>query len=141
MVVSTHGRGIYKVSLKPLYEVFDKKPIDEEMLLALGNVTVLPAERFDKLHNIDLEKMTISFWLPEAKTVSINILDDNKAMLWSKEIAGRKGLNQYRWDLILRENKSPLPYFLNQREFLPKGKYKLQLVGDKTLEKEFEAID
>jgi hypothetical protein len=43
--------------------------------------------------------------------------------------------------LILRENKSPLPYFLNQREFLPKGKYKLQLVGDKTLEKEFEAID
>lgn len=141
LVVSTHGRGIYKVNLKPLYEVLDKNSIDEETLLARGNVTVLPAERFDKLHNVDLEKMTISFWLPEAKTVSINILDEKKVLQWSKKIDGRKGLIQYRWDLILRENKSPLPYFLNQREFLPKGKYTLQLVGDKTLEKEFEAID
>lgn len=141
LVVSTHGRGIYKVNLKPLYEIFTKTSLDQEVLLTAGNVSVLPADRFDKLHNIDLEKMTISFWLPAAKTITIQILDEQKVKIWSKEIDGRKGLNQYRWDLILKENTSPLPYFLNQKEFLLKGKYTLQLVGDRTQEVEFEAKD
>lgn len=141
LVVSTHGRGIYKVNLKPLYEIVSKNSIDKEVLLEVGNVRVLPADRFDKLHNIDLEKMTISFWLPKSRTISIHIINEKDEMIWSKEIKGRKGLNQYRWDLILKENTSPLPYFLNQKEFLPKGKYTLQFVGETTIERKFEAKD
>ena len=140
-IVSTHGRGIYKVNLKPLYEIVSKNSLDQEMLFELSNVTVLPANRFDKLHNIDLEKMTISFWLPKARTIVLRIVNEKNEMIWSKEIMGRMGLNQYRWDLILKENTSPLPYFLNQKEFLSKGKYTLQFVGETTLERVFEAKD
>ncbi|RIW12945.1 hypothetical protein D0X99_17785 [Algoriphagus lacus] len=141
LIVSTHGRGIYKVNLKPLYEIVSKNSLDQEMLFELSNVTVLPANRFDKLHNIDLEKMTISFWLPKARTIVLRIVNEKNEMIWSKEIMGRMGLNQYRWDLILKENTSPLPYFLNQKEFLSKGKYTLQFVGETTIERGFEAKD
>lgn len=141
LIVSTHGRGIYKVNLKPLYEVVSNNSIDQEMLFKVGNVRVLPADRFDKLHNIDLEKMTISFWLPKARTITLRMINEKNEIIWSREITGRKGLNQYRWDLILKENTSPLPYFLNQKEFLSKGKYTLQFIGETTIETEFEAKD
>ena len=38
-----------------------------------------------------------------------------------------KGLNQFRWDLVTKENESNLPYFIHYKEYLGAGDYRVIL--------------
>ena len=53
--------------------------------------------------------------------------EDSKKSPFSLE--GRKGFNQYRWDLVVKRVDSPEPYFTRYLEFAPPGKYEIQIVG------------
>jgi photosystem II stability/assembly factor-like uncharacterized protein len=138
LVVATHGRGIYKVNLKPIHEGLDVK--NEVFLFDLPTFT---RPKFGDTHRQPdyetLAKSTISFYLPEASKMSLMIENTKTDIIWTKQLEGKKGINQYRWDLILQSVESDLPYFINFDQFIPKGKYTLLFTtGGKTIRQSFE---
>ncbi len=137
LVAGTHGRGIYKINLKPIHELAS---IDTDKPF-LFDIPDGQAPWYNDTHRDvnqrSVRKTSFSFWLPETEKVHIRIKKGSKA-LFEKEIAGRKGLNQFRWDLQTAENNSKLPYFVHFKEYLDDGEYKVELSGkDYELEKEW----
>jgi hypothetical protein len=60
----------------------------------------------------------------------LRAVDDKGKEIWTKPLKGRKGFNQYRWDLVAKRTGSPQPYFTRYLEFAPPGKYEIQIVGE-----------
>lgn len=138
LVVATHGRGIYKTNLKPIHEVV--KAQDEPELLPLPSFT---RPKFGDTHGEPdfetLVKSTISFYLPKASGAILSIEDRAGKELWKKELDGIKGLNQYRWDLVLNQIISDEAYFIHFNDFIKAGEYTMYLtVGEKILSRSFE---
>ena len=106
LVVATHGRGIYKVNLNPIHEMVDA---NSRKSVQLFNTEKFVRPRFRDTHRDPdyetLTRSTISFYLPEQQNVILSILNKEDKSIWSKEIEGSKGLNQYRWDLVFGETK------------------------------------
>ncbi|WP_420386493.1 WD40/YVTN/BNR-like repeat-containing protein [Roseivirga sp.] len=141
LVVATHGRGIYKLNLDPVREMKNKP--EQVMLFDLPEFR-RPA--FGDTHRQPefetMQKTTISYYLPSAQTVTLSIENAKGEVIWKKEQEGESGLNQYRWDLILRQVSSDQAYFIHFNEFIPKGSYTMNLmVGDTKLTKAFEVLD
>tara|TARA_R110000796_G_scaffold159169_3_gene275782 strand:- start:33269 stop:35875 length:2607 start_codon:yes stop_codon:yes gene_type:complete len=138
LVMATHGRGLYKVNLMPVHEI----PKDSQVPF-LFNLPEFKRPAYGDTHrNPDYETLTrttISYYLPTATKVSLMIKDGKENIIWTKELAGEKGINQYRWDLILKSVESDQPYFVNFDQFIPRGKYTLLFtVNGKTMEQSFE---
>jgi photosystem II stability/assembly factor-like uncharacterized protein len=129
LVVATHGRGIYKINLKPIYEMLDNAKFSSTGHFFELTEAVLPY--FNSLGNEPdfrtLEKTEISFWLPNDKNVILTLKDKENKEIWSKSIEGKKGINQYRWDLILSKESSDKPYFVHYNKFIKQGKYQMTL--------------
>lgn len=142
MVVSTHGRGIYKVNLRPFDEWIEKGRPNQDQLFTRGIVIAPNQENLpDHSNSMVYEKFPISFWQAESNTVTIELANDKGEIIWSDKFAARKGFNEYRWDLIVKRNTSPLPYFLNFKEYIKQGRYTLRIVGRTTLEAVLDVQD
>lgn len=131
LVVATHGRGIYKLNLKPMYA-----HLAQSTPYASPYVFTIPPAYYpdvrDTHRDIDREsakKLPISFWLTEQQSIKLKVTDTADSVFWSMTINGESGLNQYPWDMIIKENTSNSPYFIHYQRFLPRGKYKLILEG------------
>ncbi len=127
LVIGTHGRGIYKVNLGPLYELPDH---DKSGL----RIFSLPEFRLPRLRDThrdvdyeSLQKSTISFFLPRAGQVTLNIRNSEDKKVWSVSLNGIAGINEFRWDLVVRKQESNLPYFFRYDQFIEAGDYKLIL--------------
>jgi photosystem II stability/assembly factor-like uncharacterized protein len=142
LVVATHGRGIYKLNLSPVYENL-AGGANEDRIFDIPPVTVQTQEDSrDDTNAVILEKMPIAFWVNHAGESVISILNEENKILWSTKMTTREGYNQYRWDLITRRVDSPLPYFLRYNEYLKTGKYKVQITTSSgVLQKEFNAVN
>jgi photosystem II stability/assembly factor-like uncharacterized protein len=135
LVVATHGRGIYKINLNPFYQMLEKENVHSETYLFKIPDGTLPY--FNSLGGEPdfntLEKTTISFWLPSDKKVILTLYDTNNQPIWSKEIDGKTGINQYRWDLITQKEESDKPYFVHYNKFVKQGDYLMVLkIGEKS---------
>jgi len=131
MVVSTHGRGIYKINLKPIHSYYSmQESINSDFLFTINNAS-LP--KFNDTHKEPLmdtyEKIPISFLLDNRKKYTLKIEDKGK-VIWEHSDVGQKGLNQYRWDLILKQNNNQRPYHIHYNEFIDSGIYTLILQTD-----------
>jgi len=125
LIVATHGRGIYKLNLKPLHEA-------EELNLENDHLFSIPKAMrpyFNDTHNdpdySTVKKAPFTFWSVDPGLVTINVTDQKDSILWSTEFEAKYGFNQIRWDLITKKNKSPLPYFVQYNEFIKPGNFKL----------------
>lgn len=142
LIASTHGRGIYRMSLKPFDDWLAMGMPDKDEVFAVGPVKGPSPDKLpDDSNSLVYEKLPISFWQSSSGDVTISVVNDKGEVVWSVGMAARKGFNQYRWDLVTKRNKSPLPYFLDFREYLPKGKYLIRLVGRSVSEIGFEVVD
>jgi len=142
LVVSTHGRGIYKINLKALDEWLAMGMPEKDQMLALGQVKAPAPDKLpDNSNALVYEKQVISFLQSAAGEVTVSVINDKGQVVWSSGMSARKGLNQYRWDLVTRHNTSPLPYFLDFREYLKKGKYTVRIAGRSVIEGVLEVID
>ena len=141
LVAATHGRGIYKMNLSPIYEKLNTQSTDDVLFdVSMVNVST-PFGTRDDSNSRYVEKMPISFWLNQAADVTIKIISQTNETEWQTPFKAKKGYNQYRWDLITKRVNSPLPYYINQNELLKIGKYTIELnVQGKVLTKAFEAI-
>jgi photosystem II stability/assembly factor-like uncharacterized protein len=142
LVVSTHGRGIYRVNLKPLDNWLAMGMPDKEQVFAADPVMAPAPDKLpDDSNSLVYEKHPISFWQSTSGAVTISVINDKGEVVWSVGIAAHKGFNQYRWDLVTRRNTSPLPYFLGFREYLPSGKYTIRIAGRAVAEGVLGVID
>ncbi|MDX2414233.1 MAG: hypothetical protein QNK33_03485 [Bacteroidales bacterium] len=131
LVAGTHGRGIYKLNLKVVHEYANAKDTLPENYLFDIPEARLP-KRNDTHRDIEystIEKTPITFLSDIDRLVQIELSSD-KDILWSKFFNAKKGLNQFRWDLILKENNSQQPYFIQYLKFPPAGSYILRIKGD-----------
>jgi hypothetical protein len=142
--VATHGRGIYKTSLKLLQKHLTQKlPNDKEYLAEIEQVS---RPWFNSSHgNVDyrtLEKVAFTFWLKEAKAVTLSVRDSASKELWSTVLDGSAGFNQFRWDLIVAKQESDSPYFVHYDKFIDSGSYTLVLsTPDGSMNQKFKVVD
>ena len=131
LVAGTHGRGIYRMSLKPLHEALSIGwPERDNRLFEIPSAR-LPA-RNDTNRDIDpatMSKVNITFELMEEGEVKIELIRSGN-VLWSKSMDCKKGFNQYRWDLVLEESDDQGPYFIEYKKFPLPGKYIIRVTGD-----------
>ena len=159
LVVATHGRGIYKMNLSPLHESVERN------LATSSNDFLFPIPPAKRPYLSDvrpglnfrgMNEVPITFWLNRGGVIKVSVTEvegqpegpasNNEESIStgnpvvSFNLRGAKGLNQFRWDLVVKTNKSSEPYFTKYREFLDVGKYLLQVETEdkKILNQEFE---
>lgn len=127
LVAGTHGRGIYKVNLSPFHEAQAAKAGGLQ-LFALPEFR-LPKVR-DTHKDVDyetLQKTTISYYLNKPAKVTLKIMDKEDKVIWTEKLEGAAGINEFRWNLVLKKVESDQPYFFRYDEFIKKGDYRLEL--------------
>lgn len=134
LIAATHGRGVFRLDLVPLHRVVGEgRPWINAMhetptalLPRTGDTLPRPRRSFE-------ERVPITFTLERAGSVTLDVLDDEGATVWSREITGRVGLNQLRWDLVTERRTSPRPYFTGHASFVAAGTYELRITGNEVL--------
>ncbi len=129
LVVATHGRGIYRMNLKAIHVMLTSKwPAQEDQLFDIpaGTRPWFNSAEGEVDHRT-IVKTPITFWLSDAKAVSLALLDTAGKEIWHQDIQGTKGFNEYRWDLAIKRVNSDLPYFIPYEQFLPPGSYEFIL--------------
>jgi hypothetical protein len=144
LVVGTHGRGIYKTSLKPLQKMVSQNLSHSKD--HVFEVAILTRPWFNSSDGEadyrTIEKATFSFWLNESKPVTLSILDKSNKEIWRTEVTGHKGLNQYRWDQVLSKEKSDYPYFVHYDKFIEAGTYVMTLsTGESRIQQTFVVMN
>ncbi|MEM7479048.1 MAG: hypothetical protein AAF483_29035 [Planctomycetota bacterium] len=130
LVVSTHGRGIYKVNLHPLQRLI-KKTDQLPELFEIPTSTrpylsdTRPGDNFQPF-----EKVVLSYWIPKSGTSELLVRDKAENVVCSIQIESKAGLNQHRWDLVTGSEESPEPYFIEYKKHLKPGSYSVQLNFD-----------
>ncbi|MBK9491948.1 MAG: hypothetical protein IPO07_26475 [Haliscomenobacter sp.] len=132
LVVATHGRGIYKLNLRPIQAMAAGKiPQDQDFLFEIPE-----AKRpwFNSSGGEPdyrtLERTPITFWLAVPKPVTLSIRNTDQKILWKTTVNGQKGFNQVRWDLVTSRQNSDYPYFVHYERFLAAGAYQMVLSAD-----------
>jgi photosystem II stability/assembly factor-like uncharacterized protein len=136
LIVATHGRGIYKLNLRPIHEMLNQVeaaeaskadcrlfPIPTARLP--GRTDTRPGSNFR-----GVEKTTISFYVAKAGEVTLSVNAADGRVVASFPLSAAAGLNQFRWDLCVESTKSPEPYFINYKTYLEAGQYRVLLHGD-----------
>lgn len=143
LIAGTHGRGIYLLHLNPIRQAYAMGyPLQRNHLFEIPSV--LQPKRRDTHKDVDLQsvqKVPITFWLNKATEVEILIENKEKDAIWSTVFKGRKGFNQFYWDLVIRRQKSALPYFIRYQEYIKAGDYTVRIrAGQKKLEGELTVL-
>ncbi|NJN41846.1 MAG: hypothetical protein HC811_06080 [Flammeovirgaceae bacterium] len=127
LVASTHGRGIYKLNLIPIYEKITLNKVGD--FLFDQPIAKLPFQDNNQngVNYRTLTKVPITFWMTKSELVTIRLVNDKGENVWSIEFIAKRGYNQYRWNMISNHVESPLPYFINYNQFIGKGMYQLQI--------------
>ncbi|MEM7374755.1 MAG: hypothetical protein AAF587_39550 [Bacteroidota bacterium] len=143
LIVGTHGRGIYKINLGPIHQVFDQGlSYAQDQLFPLSDIC---RPWFNDTHQDPnyrtLERLPISFWLNEPQDVLLKVVNESWKDQWEIVLEGQEGLNQYRWDLVMERQNSHSPYFIHYDRFLPEGEYRmLLLTGEEVYEQAFSVL-
>ena len=131
LVVGTHGRGIYKMNIRPIHEAF-KDGIPQADMIFEVPVARLPwindSHRDPRMRTA--EKVPITYYLMKGGDVELRVVNDKGNAIWTKMLKGKKGFNQFRWDLVVQRNDSPQPYFTDFLRFADAGTYEIQIAGD-----------
>ena len=130
LLASTHGRGIYRMNLRPLQEAFEADPPSENRLFDIPPAQLPPRDDIHSIHRTGLaEKTPITFFLTSESAVTLTVRDDEDEVIFRRHIQARRGFNQFRWDLVLERRESPKPYFLGQLRFVEEGTYEVVVSG------------
>jgi len=144
LVVATHGRGIYKTSLKPIHQLVNQNlSVAKDHLYEIENGTRPWFNSSSGEPNYrTVEKTAFSFWLSQSQSVTISVVDLSNQEIWKTEVIGFKGLNQFRWDLIVKKQSSDNPYFIHYEQFIEAGTYRVRISTEEgNLERTFEVVD
>ena len=127
LVIATHGRGIYKVNLSPFYESISNK-LSTNYLYDIDKAQA--PEKRDTHRDVEeqsVKKIPFTFWLTNAEPIKLKIKTTNDSLIRTISIDGKKGFNEYRWDLVTHEESSDRPYFIRYKNYIEEGTYHVYL--------------
>ncbi len=136
LVIATHGRGLYRVNLTPLHDVFRKRLFNESLdpnpgsLLFLGKFECKAPKRRDSHGDIEigsLEKVMFSLWSSIERDGILQIFNEENKLMYEAGLVLRRGLNQWSWDLVTERQSSLLPYFIHYNKYIEKGIYRVRV--------------
>jgi len=134
LIAATHGRGIYRLSLAPLHWFLEQGDTEANALAPIPAATLpRPDDTLPKPSRSYEERVPITFSLTRAGPLTLSVRDGEGTTVWTRELEGRKGLNQFLWDLVSERRESPGPYFTDHVIFLGPGAYELRIAGDGVL--------
>jgi len=131
LVVGTHGRGIYKMNLRPIHQLFNKDTVRESTIFKtpVAHLPWINDSHRDPKYST-MEKVPITFYLTADADVTIEIKAKNGSVIWSTSMSARKGFNQIRWDLVSKRTDVPEAYFFRYLTFARKGAYDVEITGE-----------
>ncbi len=126
LIAATHGRGLYAIDLKPLYNThrFSDVEKDKLHLLEVSNATTPKTRSTHK--DVDIESIvpqSLYYWLPADGAVSLELRQKDQ-VIWNKNIKTTPGLNEYVFDLIVEEVTSDQPYYIHYKKYVSPGDYR-----------------
>lgn len=131
LVAGTHGRGIYKMNIRPIQQAFQEGDPRSNILFET------PVARLPWINDTHrdpsyrtLEKVPITFYLTKKGEVTISVMNQDNEVVWSHAFAARRGFNQVRWDLVTEKVSSPEPYFIHYDRFATPGTYEIHVRGE-----------
>ncbi len=131
LVAATYGRGIYKMSIRPIQQINKNGgPLADVLCEAPRAVLPWINDTHRDRRVSTMEKVPLTFYLTKTADVEIRVKKKDGAVIWSAPMAARRGFNQIRWDLITAQAKSPQPYFFRYDVFADAGSYELQVYGE-----------
>lgn len=135
MVLSTHGRGIFKFNRHPLYEWLSGGMKHEDRMFPVPAATSPDPKKLpDHSNTMVYEKLPFTFYQQTAGEATLSLINEQQEVVWETKLNLRSGFNQYRWDFVVRRQNSPLPYFVGYMEFVKPGKYTVRLTGKTMVE-------
>jgi len=143
LIAATHGRGIYKINLAAIHLLVNKKfSADKDYLFELKECHLPWFQSASGTPDYrSLEKADITWWLNESKQVTLSVKDSSEKILWTINVKGQKGFNQYRWDMITNRQASDLPYFTQYESWIRPGRYTMVISdGKSALSKPFRVL-
>ncbi|MBY0436233.1 MAG: hypothetical protein K2U26_19230, partial [Cyclobacteriaceae bacterium] len=143
LVAATHGRGIYKINLKPIQKIVNQNlPVDKNHFFEIEQ-----ARRpwFNSSGGEPdyrtVEKVSFTYWLKQAKNVPLSVRDSTNKEVWSTTVNGKIGFNQFRWDMIVTRQESDSPYFIHYDKFIVAGTYVVRVsTGEENMEQPFTIV-
>jgi hypothetical protein len=129
LLAGTHGRGIYKLNLKPIHAAYDQGIPDKTRLFVIPD---LESPWYNDTHRdvneMSVQKTTITWWQQTAGPVHL-ALTSGLRKWWEKDIGGTRGFNQVRWDGLVKEENVPEAYFFQYKTYIRPGNYTVTLTG------------
>ncbi|MFC1543774.1 hypothetical protein ACFL4Y_00780 [Gemmatimonadota bacterium] len=130
LLAGTHGRGIWRTNLRPIQAAFADGPPREDTLFPIPNARLpwINDTHRDPRYST-MESVPITFYLTRAASVTLDVHDERGEAIWSRSLDGRKGINQYRWDLVTERIDGQDAYFWRHSIFIPPGTYTVKVSG------------
>ena len=143
LIVGTHGRSIYLANVSSLQRIAGSG--QDESLIVFDIGTVRKPRGLGSKWNIwqrDNEKnMAFSFYVKNAGTVELQILNEDGLQMHKEKIKASKGINTKKYDYKIENNGTAKKVKMaegkalspadNGTYYLPKGNYVLKLSKDK----------
>ncbi len=146
LVVATHGRGIYKLNLDPIHSLVKNKLLVEDQDYLFSIPTASRPYLSDTRPGVNFrphEKNTVSYWVRNPRAIKLLVKNEAGKVVKAFDLQANRGLNQFRWDLVIGSTESPLPYFINYKTFLNQGNYQMQMETSdhQSLSRPFKVVD
>ena len=131
LVASTYGRGIFVLNVRPIQKVFGKGAAPGEVLFDPPHARLPSSNDTHPTGSLEtVEKVPLTFYLERPNDVALSVVDGKGREAKAWRLPGKTGFNQLRWDLVVKTEDSPQPYFTRYRTFVPAGEYEVRLRGD-----------
>jgi hypothetical protein len=102
LVISTHGRSVFKLDLAPVQDFSDEIAAKEVHLFAIRQAVLPQARDYGGDWALETRQpAAFHYFLKTAGHVSLRILDDKGKAVLEREEQGRAGINVAIWDLVV----------------------------------------
>ncbi|TSA31767.1 MAG: hypothetical protein D4R64_17415 [Porphyromonadaceae bacterium] len=136
LIAGTHGRGIYKMNLKPVHAAFDNGFPLTTRLFAIPDLTApWSNDTHRDINEKSVQKTEITWWQETEGPAHLQVMQGIKR-IWETDIAGTRGFNQIRWDGVVKEADVPETYFFQYKTYINPGTYIIKLSGKGFSEKQ-----
>ncbi len=142
LLAGTHGRGIYKLNLKPVHAAFENGPPQTDRFFAIPDLMApWHNDTHRDVNEMSVKKTEFTWWQMEDGKVHLQINQGIK-QIWETDIEGTKGMNQFRWDGVVKEANVPEAYFFQYKTYISPGTFTVKLSGSGFAEKqEFKVLE
>ncbi|MCF7974067.1 MAG: hypothetical protein K9N55_09655 [Phycisphaerae bacterium] len=133
LIAVTHGRGIFKLDLEPLY-AYLADPSDQARCLYIAEAMLPSQDASGQRPDMTrYDPVQFHVYLPTADTLQMEILDADQKVIKSSAVTSVRGCNTYAWDLVTQTIEKDNPYHFKTHIFPEAGKYGLRFRSDETV--------